>query len=453
MANASFGTLVDPEEQELDRRRKLAEALRAQSSSPIDQQTAGGMVVPISPVQGLAKLLQSYKAGQIEKDADAKQQALIDRRRAQGAADIQGVIAALRGTPAQPEVQGNNPSAYTPAQEAQAPDMNRALAIALKSDNPMVQGLGGSLISSMMPKAPKMERVEIPDGQGGKRVGFVDMNSPNPMSTFQAGGADPAKGIAVNGKIVSPYSMGTEVPKQLSPDSVVAMGPGGALVPNAPVIQAKSQIAAAGKPVTNVSVNTANKPMLTEIGKGVGEQVINDFGGARSAVQVLNNVEQMKQGLGNAILGPGAGARVKLSQIGQVLGVNGKDTTEQLQNTRNLMQGLARQELAAAGGMKGQGQITEAERGILRRAESGQIDELTKPEVETLLNALSKTANYRINLHQQNLQRLKKDPNAAGVVDYMNVQPPTTQRSVVRTGTLNGRKVVQYSDGTTDYAD
>jgi hypothetical protein len=284
--------------------------------------------------------------------------------------------------------------------------------------------MGGSLATSMLPKAPKMERVEMPDGKGGKRVGFVDMNSPNPMATFQEGGTDPAKGIAVNGQIVSPYAMGTTVPKQLAPDSVVSMGPGGQLVPNAPVIQAKSQIAAAGKPVTTVSVNTATKPMLAELGKGVGEQVMNDFGGARSAVQVLNNVEQIKQGLGNAILGPGANVRVKIGQIGQILGVNGRDATEQLQNTKNVVQGLARQELAAAQGMKGQGQITEAERSILRRAESGQIDEMTKPEVETLLNALTKTANYRIGVHNQNLDRLKRDPNAAGVVDYMNVQPP-----------------------------
>jgi hypothetical protein len=85
------------------------------------------------------------------------------------------------------------------------------------------------------------------------------------------------------------------------------------------------------------------------------------------------------------------------------------------------MQGLARQELSAAGQMKGQGQITESERGILRRAEAGDISELTVPEIQTLLGALKKTSNYRINQHNQNLQRLEKDPNAAGVADYMRL--------------------------------
>jgi hypothetical protein len=57
--------------------------------------------------------------------------------------------------------------------------------------------------------------------------------------------------------------------------------------------------------------------------------------------------------------------------------------------------------------MKGQGQITESERSILRKAESGQINELTKPELNTLLGALERTATSRINTHNQNLQRLR----------------------------------------------
>ena len=74
--------------------------------------------------------------------------------------------------------------------------------------------------------------------------------------------------------------------------------------------------------------------------------------------------------------------------------------------------------------MKGQGQITESERGILRRAESGDISEMTVPELRTLLGAVRKTANYRINQHNQNLTRLQSDPNAAGVVDFLRVNAP-----------------------------
>jgi len=60
---------------------------------------------------------------------------------------------------------------------------------------------------------------------------------------------------------------------------------------------------------------------------------------------------------------------------------------------------------------------------------------MTVPEIKTLLGAVRKTANHRINLHNQNLNRLRQDPNAAGVVDYMRVDPPNT-------GTPQGFKIL-----------
>ena len=46
------------EQQDIERRRKMAEMLQAQALQPIEQQTAGGYVTPISWTQGLAKVLQ-----------------------------------------------------------------------------------------------------------------------------------------------------------------------------------------------------------------------------------------------------------------------------------------------------------------------------------------------------------------------------------------------------------
>lgn len=430
MAQASFGQLVDPQEEAIQRQRQYAQALRQQAMQPMEQQVVSGRVVPFSPMQGLANMLKAYAGRKGEEDADTKAMELGTRKRTQGAAELQGIVEALRGKPAIPSYQtganemGDESVMQNPV-AAQAPDQNKALAMALASQNPMAQQIGGTLLTASLPKAPKMERVEVPDGKGGKRVGFVDMNSPNPFSTFQEGGVDPAKGIAVNGTITSPYAMGTTVPKQLDPtdprkDLLLPDGAGG-FKPNAPLIGVKKDVAKAGASNVSLSANTANKPFLSEIGKGVGEQVVNDFSGARAAQQVLNNVTQIEGALKNVIAGPAAGARIKLSQIGEVLGVNGADATEQLQNTRQVMQGLARQEMAAAAGMKGQGQITESERAILRKAESGNIDEITVPEMKTLLGALRKTSQYRMNVHNENMGRLRKDPNAAGVVDYMSL--------------------------------
>lgn len=414
------------EQAAVDRQRKLAEAMMMRGQQP---QPTGAMVsghyVPQSWTQGLANALQGPAGIYVARRADEQSRDIAARQRKAYADELTKFGELMNGTPAQPEAQGNNPSAFTPAQAAQPGDKRAALAMALGAQNPALQQYG---MTQLLPKEAKWEKAELPNPDGSKRIGYVNVNSPDPLSTFQAGGTAPVKleGVNTGGNttFVNPYAPKTDGAPTVSATGnpykdLLVSGPGGAPAINQPMLDAKKQIAQAGKSTTNVSVNTATKPFLTEIGKGVGEQVMNDFGGAKSAVQTLNNVSQIEKGLGNVIVGPGANGRLKLSQIGQVLGVNGKDATEQLQNTRNIMQGLARQELAAAGQMKGQGQITESERGILRRAESGDISELTVPEIQTLLGALKKTSQYRIGVHNQNLERLKKDPNAAGVADYM----------------------------------
>ncbi len=420
------------EQQAVDRQRKLAEALMAKSQEPTkDGQMIGNRYVPQSWTQSLSKALQGPAGMYAARQADEQSKDIAARQRKAYTDELTKFGELANGTPIVPETQGNNPSAYTPGQAAVPGDKRAALAMALGAQNPALQQYG---MSQMLPKTPEWTLGERFNAQTGQPEKFMfDKN--NPASQQAIGGQKAVNGTAVNGQLVNPATgatIGAAIPKQLAPDSVVAMGPGGALTPNAPVIAAKSQIAQAGKPVTNVNVNTATKPFLTEIGKGVGEGVVNDYAGAKSAVQTLNNVAQIEKGLSNVIVGPGANTRIKLSQIGQVLGVNGKDATEQLQNTRNVMQGLARQELAAAGQMKGQGQITESERGILRRAEAGDISELTTPEIQTLLGALKKTSQYRVGIHNQNLERLKKDPNAAGVADYMALpgQPQTQPNAV-----------------------
>lgn len=203
---------------------------------------------------------------------------------------------------------------------------------------------------------------------------------------------------------------------------------------------------------TSVTVDTAPKALATELGKDVAKNIGMARDQADSANQTLANVGQMRSGLAKAITGPFANQRITLNQIGETLGITGQNTAEQLQNTRNVMQGLARQELAAAGQMKGQGQITESERAILRKAESGSINEMTKPEMTTLFTALEKTANYRIGIHQKNMGRMASDKNLADVSKYYEIQPQEAPKSVVKTGMYQGKKVNQYSDGSTGYA-
>lgn len=70
MPNVKFITPSPYSQQtaELERRQKMAELLQQQAMEPMQQQVAGGKVIPISPLTGLTRVLQSYVAQKQLKD-------------------------------------------------------------------------------------------------------------------------------------------------------------------------------------------------------------------------------------------------------------------------------------------------------------------------------------------------------------------------------------------------
>jgi len=150
-------------------RMRMAEALNQQSMSPMELPQQAG--VKISPYAGLAKLLQGYTAGMMQNKALEQQAALAEKYQAGNKADIGSFLEAMQGTPAKelagPAPQGA-PTGVSPEgmqggyiQPAQAPDKQRAMALALGSQNPTLQSAGGHILSQMMtPKAP----IHVPAG-------------------------------------------------------------------------------------------------------------------------------------------------------------------------------------------------------------------------------------------------------------------------------------------------
>lgn len=61
---------------DIERKRRLAEALQGQSMQDIPTQTAGGWTVPISPLQGVAKLAQAYIGAKGQQAANEREKAL-----------------------------------------------------------------------------------------------------------------------------------------------------------------------------------------------------------------------------------------------------------------------------------------------------------------------------------------------------------------------------------------
>ena len=183
--------------------------------------------------------------------------------------------------------------------------------------------------------------------------------------------------------------------------------------------QYRSQIA----PKTNVEVKMpGNQQFLAGVGTDVSKTLNELTMGARSANETLQNVERMLPALDKAIVGPGADYRTAMLRIGQQLGVAGADANEQLANTRIVVQGLAQQELDAASQMRGQGSLTEGERGILRRAAAGD-QTLTATEIKQALATAQKTAKYRLAAQQDYVQRASKLPGFEQFAPMYQVTP------------------------------
>lgn len=230
----------------------------------------------------------------------------------------------------------------------------------------------------------------------------------------------------VEGVGVNPFDKNNANRAIPNPNKPFQLGADGSIVPNSAYQQYELNKAAAGaaRVNNNVAVNT-EKSLLNEIAGGVGKQVdasLSAAKGAASTISTLNNLDAALNS-GKIMAGPATAPAQIALQLGAQFGLGGKNTQETLQNTRAAMQAMAQLELDAAGQMKGQGQITESERAILRKAASGDIN-MTLPELKTLSSVSRRTAQARIQQHNQNVQPLLQNPNAAAVAPFLTVQPP-----------------------------
>lgn len=228
----------------------------------------------------------------------------------------------------------------------------------------------------------------------------------------------------VEGVGVNPYDKANANRAIPNPNKPFQMDAQGNILPNKAYQDYEIRKAGAGAARTNFSVNT-EKSFLNELAGGVGKQVDASLSAAKGAASTINTLNNLDAALnsGKIMAGPATAPAQIVLQLGTQLGLGGKNSQETLQNTRAAMQAMAQLELDAAGQMRGQGQITESERAILRKAASGDIN-MTLPELKTLSAVSRRTAQARIQQHNQNVQPLLQNPNAAAVAPFLTVQPP-----------------------------
>jgi len=187
----------------------------------------------------------------------------------------------------------------------------------------------------------------------------------------------------------------------------------------------RSQIA----PRTEVKLPPGPNSMSTAGGTGAIEILKETRISAKGANDTLRNIDMIAPALDTAVLGPAADYRTSMLRVAKQLNIAGPDAEKTLQDTRQVVQGLAQSELAAAASMRGQGAITENERSLIKRTAAGD-QTMTAAELRTGMAAMQKLANQRLKEHQDNYATAMKVPGFSDVGAIYEVVPYTPQNNL-----------------------
>ena len=178
-----------------------------------------------------------------------------------------------------------------------------------------------------------------------------------------------------------------------------------------------------------------------------------------NAVQARSSMGRIKEILGivnqhgNDVVGWDGAFRAALAPIAKNIGMDVEKA--------NAAQLLSLMLKTGAGGLRmevvGPGPVANYETQILQEVSGGKLSAaagLKKLMEYHYKNNQSKIDKF--NRDVENLSSLKGYESAKTVfpkIDYGDVSITPSEKTAVRTGTMNGRKVVEYSDGSIDYAD
>jgi hypothetical protein len=424
MANVNtinFGGLsnadLQAQQADLQRRQQYSEMLRQQAMSPIQQQQVSGRVVQTSPLEGLAKLAQAWIANSAQNSIGQKQAALGEEGRKRSADALRslapaGVFNDAASAPTQPL--SSEPQMSIPGQQQPqvSPDLRErwVRALATYQQNPE---LGGKLIQELSKPAEFSTTPQY--DQAGKA--FV-LNNQGERKMLDGVSARDKMEI-VNGVWENPFQQQQGALAPQDPNAPFQINAGGQPVANMPYQQYQMQKARAAAPniVTKVE-NKAAESIASQIGPMLKESATM----AEGAVGQIDAADRVIKALdGNKVFaGPLASKRLTLSQIGQTLGIGGKDDAEVIANTRQVIRGMSEMTLQGRKQMSGQGAITESESKLAEKATSGDIDSLTPAELKIIASASRRAAQHTLSNHQRKVNKARSNPATAGIAEYFD---------------------------------
>lgn len=198
------------------------------------------------------------------------------------------------------------------------------------------------------------------------------------------------------------------------------------------------QIGKARAGATNVTTRVENKA-AESIAAQVGPILRESATGAEGAVGQIDAANRVINALktNKVYAGPLASARMSLAQFGQTIGIGGEDDAQRIENTRQVIRGMAEMTLQGRKQMSGQGAITESESKLAERATSGDIDSLTPNELLIIASASKRASEYKLQAHRAKVQRARSNPSTAAIADYFDAPPiPEMPGAAATTGNV-----------------
>lgn len=349
----------DPEMQDISRQRKFAEILRQQSTEPLQGSMVSGHYIAPSVTQGLAKMLQSYQAGQLEKDATAKRQALDD----------------------------DAMNAMTEYAKTAQTDPSGAMQILAQSKSPMVRQM--YLAQALRNVGPKEYGTDPRYDQNGHA--FL-VGKDGSMKYLDGVQAREKVDIAPNGVTYNPFATpaGTVFG---DPNKPFNIGAGGAPVPNLPYQKFEMGKSRAG--ATNVSVTQAGPKAFDTAMGGSDAELIKDYRTkADAARESLALVKNLRDSIAKGVYS-GGGAEAKTAAANMINGLTGI-TPENLEGSQEFQAEAAKlvlEKIKTLGANP-----SNADREFIERT----VPNLTKsPEArDQLINFVEQKAQQAISLHK-----------------------------------------------------
>jgi len=407
---ADIGTLTPEQmlqQQQILRQQKLSEMLMQQGMQQPQGQMISGHYVKPSIFQNLAGLANTYVGQRGIEKAEQAQIDLAKRLRADETSAMADFLQQKEGRPAVPEKVTEMAGPYT----GNIP-MPTATIAGTPAIPPNPKGAYASLLANekASPRLQNMAFTKLTEGpmKVGVEDVLLDPFTMQPM--YQGAGKLPATlDVAVS------------------------------LIPNLPRNRAEwtpAQMTQVENKVMQLEAQKSPKNVFNMsdiMGKDLGQVqqiMIAGQGQVQAGELALNAANKIDQAIKskNLNVGPTATVGQSLGQIGDALGLVNQKGQEKLVNTRQAIQGLAQMWMLGRQQAKGQGQITEGENTLVGKIQSGDLNTISLPELQYMVENTKTQGNYFRKEYENKLDVLRKNPKYKDIVPLYEVGTmPTVQ--------------------------